>query len=62
MQQPAKAAGGSGILYNTEMEGVYKTLDAAALTYVALPSGTLDSSVLHLFAERQIHTTKLMHQ
>jgi Zn-dependent membrane protease YugP len=27
--------GSSGVMYNSEMEGVYKTLDAAALTYVA---------------------------
>ena len=40
---------GSGILYNTEMEGVYKTLDAAALTYVAAAIQALSTVLYYIF-------------
>jgi Zn-dependent membrane protease YugP len=40
---------GSGILYNSEMEGVYKTLDAAALTYVAAAIQALSTILYYLF-------------
>jgi len=40
---------GSGILYNNEMEGVYKTLDAAALTYVAAAIQALSTILYYVF-------------
>jgi Zn-dependent membrane protease YugP len=40
---------GSGVLYNNEMEGVYKTLDAAALTYVAAAIQALSTILYYLF-------------
>jgi Zn-dependent membrane protease YugP len=40
---------GSGVLYNTEMEGVYKTLDAAALTYVAAAVQALTTILYYVF-------------
>jgi Zn-dependent membrane protease YugP len=40
---------GSGVLYNTEMEGVYKTLDAAALTYVAAAIQALTTILYYVF-------------
>ena len=40
---------GSGVLYNTEMEGVYKTLDAAALTYVAAAIQALSTVLYYAF-------------
>lgn len=40
---------GSGVLYNTEMEGVYKTLDAAALTYVAAAIQALSTILYYVF-------------
>jgi Predicted Zn-dependent protease len=40
---------GSGVLYNSEMEGVYKTLDAAALTYVAAAIQALSTILYYLF-------------
>ena len=40
---------GSGVLYNSEMEGVYKTLDAAALTYVAAAIQALSTILYYVF-------------
>lgn len=40
---------GSGILYNDEMEGVYKTLDAAALTYVAAAIQAISTLMYYAF-------------
>ena len=39
----------SGVMYNTEMEGVYKTLDAAALTYVAAAIQALSTILYYVF-------------
>jgi Zn-dependent membrane protease YugP len=36
-------------MYNTEMEGVYKTLDAAALTYVAAAIQALSTILYYVF-------------
>ena len=40
---------GSGVLYNSEMEGVNKTLDAAALTYVAAAIQALSTILYYVF-------------
>ena len=40
---------GSGMLYDSEMEGVYKTLDAAALTYVAAAIQALSTILYYVF-------------
>lgn len=39
----------SGVMYNSEMEGVYKTLDAAALTYVAAAIQALSTVLYYVF-------------
>lgn len=39
----------SGVLYNSDMEGVNKTLDAAALTYVAAAIQALTTILYYLF-------------
>ena len=39
----------SGVMYNTEMEGVHKTLDAAALTYVAAAIQALSTVLYYAF-------------
>jgi Zn-dependent membrane protease YugP len=39
----------SGVMYNSEMEGVYKTLDAAALTYVAAAIQALSTVLYYAF-------------
>lgn len=39
----------SGVMYNSEMEGVYKTLDAAALTYVAAAIQAISTILYYAF-------------
>ncbi len=40
---------GSGIVYASEMEGVHKTLDAAAMTYVAAAIQSISTILYYLF-------------
>ncbi len=39
----------SGVLYNSEMTGIYKVLDAAALTYVAAAAQAVSTVLYYLF-------------